>query len=193
MVLVFSLAAQTIFGGLVFDSNVTLTHFPSSGPEQSYSLAVSQDEERTDYTSIWFDVNDTVLSVVGYNVDEGSDWFLASYGDFFSALTIANGDFSCVLQHHPELEVNSVDIGYGDFYLGLNTGIDNGGDGPHRDVYGWVHLDNSGGLSMHGNAVAYGSQGVFVGVVPEPSTYILFALGGLTMAIAARRRMRKKE
>ncbi len=30
-------------------------------------------------------------------------------------------------------------------------------------------------------------------IVPEPSTYILFGLGGLTMAIAARRRLQKKE
>jgi len=77
-------------------------------------------------------------------------------------------------------------------YMGVQ--FDSGVGNTH---YGWVQMtvpDEFPGAIVHDwawNTVP--GQGLWAGQVPEPSTYILFALGGLTIAIAARRRMRKKE
>ncbi len=66
--------------------------------------------------------------------------------------------------------------------------------------YGWIHLtvgeheDPSYAGMIHSWAWnTTPGQSIWAGQVPEPSTYILFALGGLTIAFAARRQIRKKE
>ncbi len=77
-------------------------------------------------------------------------------------------------------------------YLGFSFEADTG---TH---YGWMRISTSGddlqGATLHDWAWnTTPGQGLWAGQVPEPSTYILFALGGLTIAIAARRRIRKQE
>lgn len=193
-VVAFMLSASFLQGGVITDWNITLT--PSG--DEHYDLAVSQDEARSDFTSTIVGLNEAWLSVDTYLLDEASDWYMTSYGDVFDEQAVDNEEFPCLIRHTPEFEQNSQNVGYGDFYLAVNTGQGFDGTGePVRDVYGWVHLRNDGGgsVSMVGNAVSYGGYGIIVGtdIVPEPSTYILFALGGLTIAIAARRRIRKKE
>ena len=76
-------------------------------------------------------------------------------------------------------------------YLGIRFEAD---DGLH---YGWIRMSVAGdypGTTIHDWAWnTTPGQGLWAGQVPEPSTYILFALGGLTMALAARRQIRKRE
>ena len=77
-------------------------------------------------------------------------------------------------------------------YMGVR--FDTGEGNIH---YGWVHMTVPGefmGAIVHDWAWnTTPGEGLWAGQVPEPSTYILFALGALTMAVAARRHSKNKE
>ena len=155
---------------MAIDSNVIL-----SGTPESYVLTVFQNFIATDWTSIWFDRDETDLIFRTYNVDEGSDWYFCAYNDEFSGDTVS--DYTLFNQIDQRFTV-----GYGDFYLGVNTGngfIDFGV--PDRSIYGWAHLNNSpDGLELLGSAIAYDSPGIYVGTtqaIPEPSSLSLILLG----------------
>lgn len=189
--IVFSIALATNgYSSLVGLTNIELA--PISYLGANYCLTIFQNEEATDPTSIWIDASGDTLSIVAYNVDEGSDWYLTSYGDSFNQSTITAGEFPVFLRETPAAEMHDITVGYGDFYLSVVTGqmqLDK--PFPPRDVYGWVHLQNTGGsLSMIDNAVAYNESGIIVGV-PEPSSGTLF-LGGLVTAIGVRVRRRSR-
>ena len=89
-------------------------------------------------------------------------------------------------------ESNVLDVGFGEFYLGVNTGNSEApwGDLPPRNLYGWVHLQNIGGnISMLGNAMSYEGTGIVVGTtraIPEPSSSALI-LCGIAIAFSRRR------
>ena len=167
---------------MAIDSNVIL-----SGAPESYALTVFQNFIATDWTSIWFDRDETDLIFRTYNADEGSDWYFCAYNAEFSAETVS--DYTLFNQYDQRFTV-----GYGDFYLGVNTGngfIDFGV--PDRSIYGWAHLNNSPeGLEFLGSAIAYDSPGIYVGTtqaIPEPSSLSLI-LFGIPLFPVLRKQMR---
>jgi hypothetical protein len=182
--------AQTADAVVVSDTNVSLS---DGAPISDYVLAVFK-QETTNPTTMWFDVSGGMLSWANINVDEASDWYLTSYGDAFTQATIQAGDFPIFVRATDTgFESNDLDVGLGDFYLGVNTGYGSriGLPAP-RDVYGWVHLQNSGGtLSMLGNAVAYDEGGIVIGTtqaIPEPPSAALFLSALAAFSVLARRK-----
>jgi len=174
---------------------ITDTHLnlQDGAPFAQYSLTACQDIP-CDYTTVWFDKLDklgfSTLTLVAENVDEGSDYYLAPYGAEFTASTIAAGQFS-------PLSPTGLDVPFGTFYLGVNTGIGfSETDGqPSRDVFGWAQFSNSSsGLQMISNAMAYGTNGIVVGttetIVPVPAAVCLFGSGLIGLIGAARRKVR---
>jgi hypothetical protein len=180
----FALLGQT-HGGVVVNTNFSLS---LAGP--NYSFRVLQDEAGTDPTDIQAALAGQTLTPVLWSVDEGADYYLVPNGAIFSSATIALGLFQPLLVTvHP----STVNVGFGDFYLGINTGQGfSTPSQPRRDVFGWVHLVNNSqtGLSMVSNAMSYGGQGIIVGtttvVVPEPATVALFLFGSC-FALVVRR------
>jgi hypothetical protein len=182
--------ASFLFAAVVSNSNIVLS---GGGGISDYALTVYQDEFADDPTTIWFDVSGATLSFVDTNVDEGSDWYSTSLLDEFSRSSIL-GDSHQVFVRATILgfESNDLTTGFGDFYLGVNTG-DIGTpwtDLPPRNLYGWAHLQNIGGnLSMLENAMSYRGTGIVVGttqIIPEPSSYILI-ICGLAITVSRRR------
>ena len=101
---------------VVVDTNISLT-VPIVEPED-YKLTVQQDPAfDVNPTSILFDRDGlTRLRFVIQNADEGSDWYLAEFGDSFSKETIESGDFGFIrlkrivweiLQNGAELDLRS--------------------------------------------------------------------------------------
>jgi hypothetical protein len=119
---------------------------------------------------------------VVWNVDEEADYYLVPNLAVFSAATISLGQFPPLfVLDHP----SSLNVGFGDFYLGINTGQGISGPGqPNRNVFGWAHFVNDAqtGLHMIDNAVTYGNQGIIVGTttaipVPEGEVSVLVIVG----------------
>jgi hypothetical protein len=157
-------------------------------PFSDYALTVFQDEPATDPTTMWFNASGPTLSWANMNVDEGSEWYLTSLGDQFCQDTIQRSEFAALVSGNP------LSVGFGDFYLGVNTGNPDGTWGasgiPPRNLYGWVHLQNVGGtITMLGNAMSYQGDGIVIGtttVIPEPSISRLLTLSlGVVSAFAA--------
>ncbi len=176
----------------VIDSNFMVMP-DTSIPPANYRFTVYQDEAGTDPTSLWVALNGQMLTPIIGNVDEAADYYLVPNLAVFTADTIATGMFQ------PFAVVgdgwHTINIGFGDFYLGINTGQGFSGGHPNRDVFGWVHFTNDGqtGLHMIGNAVTYGNAGIIVGTttvipVPEPSILALAGIGTCLMAFAAVRK-----
>lgn len=192
LTLLCTLLSQTINATVIEGTNVVLSNV--GFPDADYTLTVYQDASATDPTSIFFDVTDSKLSIIDYNIDEASDWFLVSLNDEFSAATINADSFSTLIQHTPSFKTNEIDTGFGDFYLGINTGNDDGVGFPPRNIYGWVELRNIGGnLTLLDSAITYSGDGIIVGttqVIPEPSSTVLL-LGMGTLSFVAARRNRK--
>jgi hypothetical protein len=185
--------AQTADAVVVSDTNVSLS---DGAPISDYALAVFK-EATTNPTTMWFDVSGGTLSWANINLDEASDWYLTSYGDAFTQAAIQGGDFPIFVRATDTgFDSNDLDVGFGDFYLGVNTGYGSRiGLPTPRDVYGWVHLQNSGGtLSMLGNAVAYDEGGIIIGTtqdIPEPGATGLLVCAA-TVAPAATARLRRR-
>ena len=179
-----------LFGTVISNTNIVLS---SGGGFSDYALTVYQDEFGTDSTTIWFDVSGATLFFVDKSLDEGSDWYSTSPWDEFSNSSILGNSHQVFVRATTSgFESNDLTTGFGDFYLGVNTGSPDGPwtDLPPRNLYGWVHLQNLGGsLLMQGNAMSYQGAGIVVGtteVIPEPSSCMLVLCGlGIT---ASRRR-----
>ena len=177
---------------VISDTNITLSNDDLFGIGADYALTVVQDEregaDQGDSTSIWLNVLGDTISFVTTNLDEGSDWYSVSSLEEFSNASILGDSHQVFVRALPsEFESNNLTVGFGDFYLGVNTG---NGFVDDRTVYGWVHLRNvEGTLSMIGNAVTYEGTGIVVGttrVVPEPSSSALICCG-LAIAFCRRR------
>jgi hypothetical protein len=118
------------------------------------------------------------LIVTDLTADEGSDWYLTSAGDVFSAATIDAGLFPLLTDAVARMSATTpVSVGPDDFYLGVRTGFGFTADRPNRTAYGWVHLRSVNGLlTMVENVMSYDSRGIIVGtttVVPEPALSVL--------------------
>lgn len=180
---------SSLNAGTIANSNFLFVPDPSFGAQ--FRFTVFQDEAATDPTSLFITVSGSTLTPVMWNVDEEADYYLVPNLAVFSAATISLGQFPplFVLDHPSPLNV-----GFGDFYLGINTGQGIVGPGqPRRDVFGWVHFVNDAqtGLHMVDNAVTYGNQGIIVGTttaipVPEAQTFAL-VITGLCLVLGLRR------
>lgn len=170
--------------------------------QADYRLTVLQEPSFDDPTSMFFNVSGSAITYVAHNLDEGSDWYLTSYGDEFSEANILADSFQVfvrVTAGGVGFESNVIDVGLGSFYLGVNTGNREGvvrGNLPPRNLYGWVELENHGGsISMLSNAMSYEGTGIKVGTaqsIPEPSVCTLL-LGGILLAIFRRRSTQSTE
>lgn len=171
-------SAATISG-----TNVVLS---TNAGFSDYTLTVYQNAGATDPTSIFFDRQGQNLIFRTYNVDESSDWYFADYNNSFTAASISQSAFMAFNQVD-----QSYNVGFGDFYLGVNTGNGFQGGSPGREVFGWALLRNSAnGLQLLENAVTYDSPGIRVGTtttVPEPTTLFLLSLASVG-SLSVRRR-----
>lgn len=183
--------ASDLWAGLTVDWNVQFdtNHYGGGANE----MRVSSHEDQSDDTAVYFDASQIAsagtLAISDFMTDEGSDWYLCSYGDILSIDSIESDLFDTILQHEPYVS-ESVHIGiYGDFFLGFTTSE----MGLERDVFGWVHMQNDNGeLSMLQNAVVYGSEGIVIGTfqaVPEPITWVLMLCGGGVMFMRHRKHL----
>lgn len=186
------ISAQCLTAAVVSNTNVTLSNGGFAGAD--YALTVFQNEAGTNPTSIFFNVSGSTLTFVTSNIDEASDWYLASFEDEFSNLNIQADLFQVFVRATTSgFESNALNVGFGSFYLGVNTGnLDGGFDPfPPRNLYGWVQMQNTGSsLTMLGNAMSYQGSGIVVGTtqaIPEPSSLTL--LLGLFATTFWRRRM----
>lgn len=177
LLLPLAISASASRAAVVLDSNVEL----GSGSPWEYQLTVFQDAAATDPTSVFLDYRPAALTYQAINLDEGSEWYFADAGDRFEAPTIVAGRF-------PEfavfgLEGTTSPIPLGEFFLAVNTGTDFSGADPHREIFGWALLRNTGtGLELMGSAVTYDRPGIVVGTsttIPEPSISWLLCLGSL--------------
>ena len=154
-----------------------------------------QDEAATDTSEMSFRTSEGAFTYIEVAVDSGSEWFFASYGDIFTADTIANGDFQEFTPSMFSAGAIGYNPGFDDFYLGLNTGTSDFPGSPyHRNIFGWVHLQNiNGEIVMLDNAMSYGAEGIVVGTlseVPVPPALPLF-LSALTLVFGSRIRKQK--
>lgn len=162
---------------VISDINVTLDNGSELGAD--YKFTVIQDEYG-DFTSIWFDLVANTLIFKNSNIDEASDWYLTEHGDEFTKENINNDQFPMFVRVNEAglFESNNVFVGISDFYLGINTGTF-----APRSAFGWVHLQNdSGTLSMLGNAMTYQTDGIIIGTtstIPEPGLMPLLFAGVL--------------
>jgi hypothetical protein len=167
------LVVGPVRAGVITGSHLRLSDEAAVG---DYVLTVFQDEAGSDDTSIWVELTGSRLAAVDINLDEGSDWYLATLNEEFSAASIADGRHPVLLQVATPYVMNEVEVGSGEFYLGVNTS-----QGEARDVYGWARLRNDGGsLVLLDSAMAYGGSGIYIGTtqqVPEPSSALLLVVG----------------
>lgn len=170
-------------GATISGANVVLS--TNSGISE-YALTIYQDAAATNPTSIFFDRQGQNLIFRTYNVDESSDWYFANFDNLFTAASISQGAFMAFNQVN-----QSYNVGFGDFYLGVNTGSGFQGGSPGREIFGWALLRNSAnGLQLLGSAVTYDSPGIRIGTtttVPEPTTVFLLSLASVG-SLSVRRR-----
>lgn len=140
---------------------------------------MSQIADNYDPTSIYFDLEGSVLVYRGLNVDEGSQWYFANLNDAFTAAAISQGAFREFGQSH------SIDLG--DFYMGVNTGV---GNHP-RSAFGWALLRNTGNsLQLLGSGMTYDQQGIYIGTmttIPEPVSLPLLTLTAIVASSLCKR------
>lgn len=155
-----------------------------------------------DSTLAFFDWDGTNIDAVNFSLDEGSDYYVVQPGDHFDLNYTKSAPLPLLVIADellfPSVTYPAVQVGAGivgqpvDFYLGVATGLSD----PccsERDVFGWVHLRDATGtgqLTMVGNAVAYGYEGIIAGTtigLPEPSSALL-VLTGLALRLTYRGR-----
>ena len=167
---VFALSSS-LFGDVISDTNITL-HLDDWTPDYTHRIEIYQDAPATDVTYVWFNANSFTLTLKDQALDGPKEMFLLSYGEEFSEASIANSEVQSWAYDEDIVRAGS-------FYIGVRA--DNSSyDGK---IYGWMNLFNDGSsISMSGNAVTYGTEGIITGTnqtVPEPSTILLFGIGGL--------------
>ena len=171
------------FATVVSDTNVTLR---VPGYFYQYALRIYQDAAATDYTEIEFDRSGQNLTLRMENADEGSDWYFAALNNPFTAATISQGSFTPFSPAQP-----THNVGFTDFYFGINTGRGFAGGTPGREVFGWALLRNSAsGLQLLGSAVTYDRPGIVIGTtttVPEPTAALLLAGAAFPLLLRRRR------
>jgi len=176
--------------GVVVWDNMDFYDDPGSvtGNEFSYVIDLYLDESATVYAGIIFDYNYSSRSLIYQNSTLGfsSDWCIVSYGDLIDNSTIASGAYQSFGTPGQSVNVPTP------FYLAGRAVETYGGDVNESDIFFWVSFNqSSSGLTMSGNAVAYGAESLTVGsytfvpAVPEPNSLFLFVSGLLSLALAS--------
>lgn len=177
-----SVVAQTAFE----NSHATLG---CTGTPDAFecNVEVEQNAIRSDFTCALIFGGGTTLDPISTCLDEGTFWYLVEAGDAFTIDNITSGRFPEVGHlgfpgNGTVIHNDSFDVGYGDFYLGVRTGL----DGLDYDVLGWLELRNTTGntLELIRNAVGYETEGIIVGtttLVPEPTSLFLLTFALLAM------------
>lgn len=180
------LTISQAMGSVVVNTNVHLNEVDDTENILSwdYSLFVDYDLGGSNGTIVYFNLDGSQLSVESYLLDGGAELYLTEELDHFTRQTIDRNDFAVLLEHEPILQMNTIDIGTGDFYLGINAGTDYISESFNRSLFGWVKLRNAGGqLTLVESAMAYEGDGIVIGTtqcIPEPATYALL-LGALAL------------
>jgi hypothetical protein len=155
--------------------------------DNNYEIHVHVDQtiKGDDYTVALFsaDSANSAITLRAISMDEGSSWYLASYGQTFSQISLPN--FSRILFNEPIQLYDAV------FYLAINTR--SGFYPAAQEVFGWAKfgLSANNNLTLIDSAIDYGDRGIIVGTyqsVPEPSSLSLLALGGVVVALCRRKR-----
>jgi hypothetical protein len=153
----------------------------------NYEIRVDQTIEGDDYTVALFsaDSANSAITLRAITLDEGSSWYLASYGQTFSQISLPN--FSRISFNEPIQLYDSV------FYLAINTGK-SAFYPAAQEVFGWAKfgLSANNNLTLIDSAMDYGDRGIIVGTyqsVPEPSSLSLLLIG---LAGVAFRRLLKR-
>lgn len=178
---------------------------PPPSPPASFALTVYQNVALTDPTSTWFDLTSLSDPVTGYptnvlhlkcrsfNLDEGSDWYVASPNQVFP-LNLGQPLVAAGFRN-PDPYVFTYKPGGTDIYLAFATSA--GNDYDARTIFGWVKLrvtdplDGSRAILLE-SAQAFGAPGIIVGLpvaVPEPGSLALTAIS-LPMLLTALKRKR---
>jgi len=149
----------------------------------TYDIRVNQTVKGDDYTGAIFsaDSANSTITLRTITVDEGSSWYLASYGQTFSQISLPN--FSRISFNEPIQLYDAV------FYLAINTR--SGFYPANQEVFGWAKfgLGANNNLTLIDSAMDYGDQSIIVGTfqsVPEPSSLALLALGAVLVAFGRR-------
>jgi len=145
----------------------------------------------------------STLQAVALSADESADFYTGDGGVPLVPQTVAMGQFSPLATRNglSTVDVNFLGNGYTGsyyfqdyFYLVFVTGSGWNGIEPKRNVFGWARLHNAPtGLELVDSAIAYGEQGIWVGMpqafsVPETSTVGQMGLGLLALGACLRRR-----
>ena len=158
-----------------------------------------QDVGATDPTSIFFGVTtdgtNLTFTFQDTNIDEGSDWYTANFGQSFTETAILNNQFPLwggvpnpVIGNQFVVPIGST------FFLAANTGVgfEPSGLAPNRQHFGWVELqaNSTTDLLLLDNAVAYSDGGILIGqnVAPEPDGGLLIGFAALGLLLQRRRR-----
>ncbi len=178
---------------LVESGHWSSSFYTNNYPEgTNFAIRVDQTPDG-DYTGVFMQYDQGLLTGITSNVDEGADLFVVQPGTEFSLASIAAGGQPFVYgpsgyeQGRPagfQLPVGT------DFYLGGRTRKSY----SEFTVYGWAHfvVDAQGAPRIVDSAMAFDSGGIIVGTldaipaVPEPATWLMMgaglaALAGVTM------------
>jgi hypothetical protein len=168
--------------GTVESGHISFGTIDPPSPELGNCQAsIDQTLAGDDGTCATFVSTPTTLQLKNMCLDEGSAWYLASYGQEFSEATIADGRFPALIIFGAPVEVPA-----GNFYLGVRTYNGRQND-PH--IFGWARLGHSGdNLVLLGSAMAFHEEGIYIGTttaVPEPGSVVA---GMATVILLGRRR-----
>jgi hypothetical protein len=191
LVATWGLAFAPAFGQVVVENDNVV--YGDSLNKLSFSVYKEAEIGDVNFTVANFTLSGSELKFDGGSLDEGSSWYAVQPGDLFSPQTIASGEFTPLVTFGP-MSYPAVNVGAGDFYLGIRTFSLNA---PGKSAFGWVHLNSDGTelashATMVSNAMSYGSRGIIVGttiLVPEP--YGLAMVAGLGVVASSQRVSRR--
>lgn len=178
---------SVVFGGRI---NLETNAFPLPYGG-NYQLTVLNTPDGADGTAIFVNRQTTSIAFQDSLLDEASGWYFAGLNDSFTAASIGSGDF-VFFGGHPNIQPGPwFDVGYDQpFYLAVASGRTLW-SWPNEEpywidpVFGWGLFNNTpSGLVLLDSAMAYGSEGIFVGTmtaVPEPATTALFFTGAFVI------------
>ncbi len=154
---------------------------PGTGSSLDLYTTIDQTPDG-DYTGIFSNYANGVLTGISYNLDQGSDLFVVQKGAIFSNETVLTQSLPFIMGVSVEWgAIPQIATVGQEFYLGARTRTDSFANG-YFDTFGWAHfkVDATGQLNLLDSAVAFKEGGIIVGTlqaVPEPSSVLMAGLG----------------